>query len=92
MKMRYVIVEVVRENGDVVQLPILFSHAFSNEQATQFVSAATSLAKVPTGKPISAGTVELWDRRVACSGFDETFGVGSRGRHDEILIESAEHL
>lgn len=92
MKMRYVIVETVRENDETVQLPILFSPSFTNEQALLFVNAAASFAKVPTGKPIAAGVVELWERRVACSGFDETFGVGSRGRHDEILIESAEHL
>lgn len=87
MRLHYVIVEVEAEGGGTKQLPVLFSHAWTDEQVK-----ASVLAIVPNPKVVAEGSVLFVNNRVQCEGAGTAFGGGSRGRHDEILIESAEHL
>jgi hypothetical protein len=90
MRLRYVVVEIEGPQGiGTKQLPMCFSHAFDNEQIR-----AAVLAVVPEDKVVGEGQA-LFVRNdiVAVEKYQPSvFGKLCRGRHDEILLESSEHL
>lgn len=87
MRLRYVIVDLPADQGGK-QLPMCFSHAWSNDQIKAAVQAAA-----PECKVVAEGQVNYFQNMISCEGFQPSaFGKISRGRHDEILLESAEHL
>lgn len=87
MRLLYVIVETETEQG-TKQLPMCFSHAWTNDQ----IKAAV-LAAAPDCKIVAEGQCNYFQNMISCEGFQPSaFNKISRGRHDEILLESAEHL
>lgn len=86
MLFRYVVVEQFVDE-QTKQLPILFAHAWSDEQIRAGVEAMAPGAKV-----LANGVAKFITNIVTCEGLGTAFPKGSRGRIDEILIASAAHL
>lgn len=90
MRLRYVVVEVDGPQGiGAKQMPICFSHGFTNEQIR-----AAVLAVVDESKVVAEGqALFVRDDIVAVEKVEAfAFTQVCRGRHDEILLQSAEHL
>lgn len=91
MRLRYVVVEVdgPQEIG-AKQMPLCFSHGFTNEQIRAAVLAVVAENKVVAeGQAFFVRDNIVAVEKVESSAFTQAV---CRGRHDEILLESAEHL
>lgn len=89
MRLRYVIVQQPTEDEENKQLPVLFSHGWSDLQIKAAVEAIS-----PSPNVVSEGQARFISNTiVSCEGNPTSvFGGKCRGRHDEILLESAEYL
>lgn len=81
--MRYVVLQIKDK-----EYPVCFSATIPDDAVIGMVNGAAG----SEGKVIAAGTVQFHTGAVTCEGFDNQFNVGSRGRHDEIIIQSADFL
>lgn len=89
MRLRYLIIQVQTEQEGEKQLPVLFSHGWSDEQIKAAVEAIS-----PSPVVVSEGQARFISNTiVSCEGYPTSLFRGKcRGRHDEILLESAEYL